>query len=58
MLANPQLFLNTSSDATRLAATLAAAQGDPESPSAPDLDADVAANEMRPLFDGGTLERI
>ena len=58
VLANPQLFLNTSSDATRLAATLAAAQGDPESPSGTDLDADVAAHAMTPLFDGGALERI
>jgi len=58
VLANPQVFLNTSSDATLLEATIAAAQGTPAVPSRPDLDADVAAHDMTPLFDGGALERI
>ena len=58
VLANPQLFLNTSSDATLLTATLAAAQGEPLPPSGTELDADVAAHGMTPLFDGGALERI
>ena len=58
VLANPQLFLNTSSDATMLEAIIAAAQGDHVAPSDADLEADAAALEMTPLFDGAELERI
>ncbi|HEX3841250.1 MAG TPA: aldo/keto reductase [Acidimicrobiales bacterium] len=58
VLANPQLFLNTSSDATRLEAIIAAAQGDHVAPSDKDMEADAAALEMVPLFDGAELERI
>lgn len=58
VLANPQLFLNTSSDANLLGAIIAAAQGHPGIPSVADLEADVAALEMAPLFDGADLERI
>lgn len=58
VLANPQLFLNTSSDATLLGAILAAAQGDHLAPSDADLEADVAELDMTPLFDGAALERM
>jgi hypothetical protein len=58
VLANPQLFLNTSSDATLLDAILAAAQGEQVAPSEADLEADVAALDMMPLFDGAALERM
>jgi aryl-alcohol dehydrogenase-like predicted oxidoreductase len=58
VLANPQLFLNTSSDATLLDAVLAAAQGEHEAPSDADLEADVAELDMMPLFDGAALERM
>jgi aryl-alcohol dehydrogenase-like predicted oxidoreductase len=58
VLAHPQLFLNSSSDATLLEAILAAAQGDHVAPSGADLEADVAALDMMPLFDGAALERM
>ena len=58
VLANPQLFLNTSSDATLLEAILAAAQGDHVAPSDADLEADAAELDMMPLFDGAALERM
>jgi len=58
VLSDPQLFVNSSSDATLLDATIAAAQGPHLRPSEHDLDADVAALSMAPLFDGDALERI
>jgi len=58
VLANQQVFLNTSSDARLLEATVAAAQGRPHVPSAPDLEDDIVRHAMTPLFDGGALERI
>jgi aryl-alcohol dehydrogenase-like predicted oxidoreductase len=58
VLSNPQVFLNTSSDATLLEATIAAAQGQPTAPSTAELHADVAAEDMSPLFDGDARERI
>ncbi len=60
VLSNPQLFLNTSSDARLLPVILqaAASLGELGAPSAGELAADVAGFAMRPLFDGGTLERI
>jgi aryl-alcohol dehydrogenase-like predicted oxidoreductase len=58
VLANPQLFLNSSSDATLLEAILDAAQGDHVAPSDADLEADVAELDMMPLFDGAALERM
>ena len=51
-------FLNSSSDATLLPVILDAASSDGPSPSEGELDTDVVAQEMRPLFDGGDLERI
>jgi aryl-alcohol dehydrogenase-like predicted oxidoreductase len=60
VLARPRLFLNTSSDLRLLGPTLAAAAGVPGAgaPGPADLDADVAAHGMTPIFDGGALERI
>jgi aryl-alcohol dehydrogenase-like predicted oxidoreductase len=58
VLGRPQLFLNTSSDATRLQATLDAASRPAVVPSDEAMAADVAAHGMAPLFDGVELERI
>ena len=58
-LSEPDLFLNSSSDATLLAATLAAASGDLSAPDPGDLRQDRSTYEMAPLFDGSdALERI
>jgi aryl-alcohol dehydrogenase-like predicted oxidoreductase len=57
VLARPQLFLNTSSDARLLRPILQAAM-DTEPPSDRELEADVAGEGVRPLFDGADLERI
>ena len=57
VLARPDVFLNTSSDARLLRPTLeAATSGDP--PGDEEMKADVAALGIEPLFDGGALERI
>ena len=59
VLATDQLFLNTSSDATMLRAILEAAndaEGPP--PTTDELQRDVDALEITPLFDGAALERI
>jgi aryl-alcohol dehydrogenase-like predicted oxidoreductase len=58
VLAHDQLFLNTSSDARLLPAILAAATEGGPVPSEDDLQADVDALDMAPLFDGAELERI
>jgi aryl-alcohol dehydrogenase-like predicted oxidoreductase len=61
VLAEPDLFLNTTSDATVLPTVLAVAQrlGDVVDPPAADaLEADIADLGIRPIFDGGDLERI
>lgn len=60
VLANPQLFLDTSSDARLLPAVLRAEASLVElgAPSPDELGSDVAALGIRPLFDGGALERI
>ena len=58
MLARPRLFLNSSSDARLLRATLEAAAAGGEAPSDAELRADVATYDMQPLFDGAALERI
>jgi aryl-alcohol dehydrogenase-like predicted oxidoreductase len=58
VLANPQLFLNTSSDARLLPATLEAAERGGETPSDAALRADVASLGIEPLFDGSELEHI
>jgi aryl-alcohol dehydrogenase-like predicted oxidoreductase len=58
VLGHPQLFLNTSSDARLLPAVLAAAASGGPVPTEADLQADVDDHGIRPLFDGGALERI
>jgi len=58
VLANPQVFLNTSSDARQLRATLAAAADAASAPTDDELRADVEAEGIQPLFDGAALERI
>jgi aryl-alcohol dehydrogenase-like predicted oxidoreductase len=58
VLSRPGLFLNTSSDARLLRATLQAAAAGPRAPSDSDLRSDVAALGVSPLFDGASLERI
>ena len=57
VLADDRVFLNTTSDLTLLAAVLDAA-ADPVRPSVEELRADLDALDVRPLFDGGALERI
>jgi aryl-alcohol dehydrogenase-like predicted oxidoreductase len=60
VLAVPQLFLNSSSDARLLPVILDAAARAAETPPPRDEDvrADVRALGVAPLFDGGELERI
>ncbi len=58
VLGRPGLFLNTSSDATLLAATIDAANAAPGLPSDVEMEADLVALDIAPLFDGGALERI
>ncbi len=58
VLANEQLFLNTSSDARLLAATLEAASSPGKVPTDQQMEADIAEHGIQPLFDGDALERI
>lgn len=61
VLAEDDLFFNTSSDATLLptALEIASRLDDPvTAPSADSLEADIEASGIEPLFDGGVLERI
>jgi aryl-alcohol dehydrogenase-like predicted oxidoreductase len=60
VLGQPDLFLNTSSDADLLAHTLATADAlaDQPVPTEAEMAADVADQEIQPLFDGDRLERI
>ncbi len=60
VLAQPDLFLNSSSDAGLLAHTLATADGSADLPTPTDAEmaADVADQQIQPLFDGDQLERI
>ena len=59
VLANQQVFLNTSSDATLLPAIVAAAESfDGTAPPDELLQADIEQNGIEPLFDGADLERI
>jgi aryl-alcohol dehydrogenase-like predicted oxidoreductase len=62
VLSNPQVFLNTSSDARLLPALLTAAEAALASgghrPSDEEMDTDVDTHDMAPLFDGESLERI
>jgi aryl-alcohol dehydrogenase-like predicted oxidoreductase len=58
VLAHPQLFLNSSSDARLLEPTLAAAEAGGPPPTEDELEADRLAQGIQPLFDGAELERI
>jgi hypothetical protein len=58
VLGRPQLFLNTSSDARVLRPTLQAASTGGGVPSDGEMEADVLAQGVQPLFDGADLERI
>ena len=60
VLGRPQLFLITSSDTRLLPSILTAAATAPADgvPSDAEMEADVAALGVRPLFDGAELERI
>jgi aryl-alcohol dehydrogenase-like predicted oxidoreductase len=58
VLSQPNLFLNSSSDARLLRPILAAAAAGGEAPAQEALEADADALAIRPLFDGSALERI
>ena len=58
VLGRPQLFLNSSSDARVLRPILEAASTGGAVPSDSEMEADVAAHGVQPLFDGADLERI
>lgn len=58
VLARPQLFLNTSSDARLLPVILDAAAAGAGAPADDELRADAEAHGVEPLFDGAELERI
>ncbi|MCL2394124.1 MAG: aldo/keto reductase [Acidimicrobiaceae bacterium] len=57
VLSQPQLFLNSSSDTRLLRSTLEAASAGGPAPSDEEMEADVAAMNMAPIFDD-RLERI
>jgi aryl-alcohol dehydrogenase-like predicted oxidoreductase len=58
VLAQPGLFLNTSSDARLLRPTLEAAQTAAPPPTDAEMESDQVALAIEPLFDGSALERI
>ena len=58
VLGRPKLFLNTSSDATLLGATVEAANDGHGVPSDLEMEADLVSLDIVPLFDGAELERI
>lgn len=61
VLAEDDLFFNTSSDATLLPVVLDAATrlpDDIEAPSQEEVEADIRVHDIEPIFDGGVLERI
>ncbi len=58
VLGHPGIFLNTSSDARLLPTALAAAADPGPVPSDAEMQADVEAEGIEPLFDGAALERI
>lgn len=58
VLARPQLFLITSSDARLLQPTLETAASPAPPPSDAELREDRVAEDVQPLFDGAGLERI
>jgi len=58
VLSNPQMFLNTTSDARLLPLVIEAANGDLARPADDEMRGDVLAEGITALFDGGALERI
>ncbi len=58
VLARPELFLNSSSDARLLPATLEAAAAPTGAPTDAEMEADATRLGITPLFDGAELERI
>ena len=58
VLSNPQMFLNTTSDARLLPSVVEAAAGDLTRPTDDEMRADIADHGITPLFDGAALERI
>ena len=58
VLSQPDLFLNTTSDATLLPFILEAAQGDLTRPLDEEMNRDIAEFGVAPLFDGAALDRI
>ncbi len=58
VLSNPQMFLNTTSDARLLPLVVEAANGDLTRPTDDEMRGDVLAEGITPLFDGAALERI
>ena len=58
VLSQPDLFLNTTSDATLLPLILEAAQGDLTRPLDEEMNRDIAEFGVTPLFDGRELDRI
>jgi aryl-alcohol dehydrogenase-like predicted oxidoreductase len=58
VLGNPQVFLNSSSDARLMRAALEAATAGGLLPTDAELQADVDREDVHPLFDGADLERI
>jgi len=58
VLAHPQLFLNTTSDARKLATIFEAASSDLPAPTQEELRADIENFGITALFDGRELERI
>jgi aryl-alcohol dehydrogenase-like predicted oxidoreductase len=60
VLANPDVFLNTSSDTRLLRPALQAASAATvgDRPSDDEMAADISALGIEPIFDGGALERI
>ena len=58
VLANDDLFLNTTSDARLLPSVIAAANEPLDRPSDAEMDADIESLGITPLFDGAALERI
>ena len=58
VLSQPDLFLNTTSDATLLPLILEAAQSDLTRPLDEEMNRDIAEFGVAPLFDGAALDRI
>ncbi len=58
VLANPQVFLVTSSDVRVIPTVVDAVERGGGAPTDAEMETDVGAFGIEPLFDGGTLERI